>query len=132
MTETKEKPHEDYQRLMELLENRNVLDKPNNKEKVITRRTIESEIINYTFSDDSEITHSDNIAKSDIKPKLFRSADEVYIRKDEENEEYDNPYLVRCQISTLNPNHKYIIKFEGYITKEDGIVESEPIGICRK
>lgn len=125
--------HPAFERVEELFDNMDVWDKPTEIDEITTRKVLESEIIDYTFSGEPDIQYRGGVKQNRVTPKMFLSTDRITVKPLDYDEEYGESYLVKAKISDLNPepNEVLSIYFEGYVSEIQGIKNKEPI-IIRK
>jgi hypothetical protein len=115
-----------YEHFDELLKNLNVWDGPNKVEEATTRKSIETEIVEYAFSDASDIKYGRNIDESEINPKMFQSTEKVEIER-VETDDKGHAFKINAKIATLDPSKKINMFFDGFVTEKEGFVENKPI-----
>lgn len=121
-----EKVHIDYKNFDELLENLNVWEGPNKVEEATTRKCIEAELIEYAFSEESDVKYGRNVDESRITPKVFQSTEKVEVERVETDNKGD-AFKINAKLSTLDPSKKVNMFFEGFVTEKEGITEEKPI-----
>lgn len=125
-----EKVHPDYTRFKDTLDNLGVWDRPSKVEEATTRKYIESEVVEYVFSGESDVKYGRNVDKSSVEPKIFQSTEKVEVER-VKTDNNASAFKINAKISTLNPNNKLNMFFDGYITENEGFIEEKPIMIRR-
>lgn len=121
-----EEVHPDYTQFKDMLDNLGVWDSPNKVEEATTRKYIESEIVEYAFGGDSNVKYGRNVDENNIQPKLFQSTEKVEVER-VKTDDKGSAFKINAKISTLNPNKKINMFFDGFITEFEGFVEEKPI-----
>jgi hypothetical protein len=131
MTEVQQ-THPEFEMWEDMLENLNVWNNPNALDEATTRRSIEIEVIENTFSDDTDVKYGRNVGEDDISPKMFQSTDRVEIER-VQSDELGKTYRLSARLTDLNPDPKnrLTLHFEGYISEQNGFETKHPVIIRR-
>jgi hypothetical protein len=131
MTEAQQ-THPEFEKWEEMLENLNVWNKPSAMEEATTRRSIEVEVIENTFTDGTDIKYGRNVDEKDISPGIFQSTDRVEIER-VQSDELGKTYRLSARLTNLNPDpqSRLTLHFEGYVSEQNGFETKHPV-IIRK
>ena len=131
MKETRQ-THPEFDKWEQLFDNLNVWDTPDEVDEATTRRTIEVELIENTFSEDTDIKYGRDVENNQVSAKDFQSTDRVEIERIQDDE-LGRTYRVSAKLTDLNPNPKerHTLHFEGYVSEQNGLETKHPV-IIRK
>lgn len=119
---------QEYEEFEELFNNLNIWENPNEVEESSARKYLESKIIQFVFGDKSDVHYGQRVNKSDLEPKFFQSTEKIEVEK-VDDEEYEDAYKIDAKISTLSVDTPVSVYFDGYVTKDNGLIEARPTQI---